>query len=628
MAITKTNFINYSRCPRYVALDNLKREKLDSTVTLEEYLKEEEEERINEILNGMYDEDNNDLIDVKNEHLETMLPFYNKVEIIAGKLAYKYFGGKFKYSSDTQSQESFDFKLNGIRYLCYVDIYNEIEDAFNIIEVKATTSKKYLDIGASIKDDFGNKKINSIFKKGNDGIYYLLEDLDINVNEYMKEDKYYEYKKKLFNRLDAAGHYVFDLAVQRYIIENDLKQNGDFDKIDKIKYYLAVLNHEYTFDGTYEFDEPVYNTDAAGNDIVTYFDMTSITKDYLDIIDIERKKVEMYIQNLKADNFPIGPYCEHKKTTVCKYKKICWNHIPDSNSIFNYIDSHHGFKDENGNKFETFDLVNDGIINMEDIPDNYLNRKKNVIQKKALVSNIPYINKQKIIDGIKQIKYPIYHLDFETFPCPLPRYKGEKCYTQSVFQFSLHIEKEPGICDKEKDHYEFLAYNHSDLREELIKKMCEYIDTESGGTVLVYNESFEKTRLKELSNIFPEYKTKLLKIRDMVFDLMNITKTNSNLYEELGYDKEEAKMFNYYHKDQSGSFSIKKFLPLFSGLTYKGMEIGNGVEAMIAYARFPKLNQSEFKHKYQKLVEYCKQDTWAMYEVLRGLKKEVGYQEK
>ena len=37
MAITKTNFINYSRCPRYVSLEDLKEEKLESMVTLEEY---------------------------------------------------------------------------------------------------------------------------------------------------------------------------------------------------------------------------------------------------------------------------------------------------------------------------------------------------------------------------------------------------------------------------------------------------------------------------------------------------------------------------------------------------------------------------------------------------------------
>lgn len=625
MAITKTNFINYSRCPRYVALDDLKKEKLDSVVTLEEYRKEEEAEYIKELLGDMYDEDNNDLIDVKNEHLEVMLPYYNKVEILAGQLSPKYFEGTFKYSAHTQAQESFDFKKNGIRYLCYVDIYNETKDAFNIIEVKATTTNKYLGIGKTVKDEFGNKKVNSIFQRGDDGIYYLLEELNVNISDYMEEDKYYTYKQKLFKKLDPSGHYVFDLAVQRYIIENDLKQNNMSDKIDKIKYYLAVCNADYVFNGKYENDEPLYETDENGNDIICYFDMTSITKDYLDIVDIERKKVEMYIQNLKIDPVPIGQYCENKKTTVCKYKKICWSHIPSYNSVFNYIDSHHGFKDENGNKYELFDLVSDGIIKMEDIPTNYLNRPKNVIQKNALVNDEPFINEKKIIDGIKQITYPIYHLDFETFPCPLPRYKGEKCYTQSVFQFSLHIEKEPNVCDKEKDHYEFLAYNHSDLREELVKKMCEYIDTKSGGTVLVYNEAFEKTRLKELANIFPEYKRELLKIREMIFDLMNITKTKSSLYEDLGYDKEEAKMFNYYHKDQSGSFSIKKFLPLFSNLTYKGMEIGNGVEAMIAYATFPKLNEREFKHKYQKLVEYCKQDTWAMYEVLKGLKKKVGY---
>ena len=61
MAVTKTNFINYVRCPRYVALDNLKKEKLDSLVSLKDYRKEEEQLYINEILEGMFDSDNNDI---------------------------------------------------------------------------------------------------------------------------------------------------------------------------------------------------------------------------------------------------------------------------------------------------------------------------------------------------------------------------------------------------------------------------------------------------------------------------------------------------------------------------------------------------------------------------------------
>ena len=617
MAVTKTNFINYSRCPRFVALADLKKEKLQSMVSLEEYRKEETEEYIREILGDMYDGDE-DLIEEKDEQLEVMLPYYNAVELLAGSLASKYFPGTFKYSKDTLHQESFDCLLNNIRYLCYVDIYNEYDDGFNIIEVKATTSKKYLDLGVKGKD---SKKINSIFMKDSNGIYHLMEDLNINIEDYMPLKKYEENRAKLFNRYGDAGHYVYDLAVQRYIIENDLKNNGMTDKLSKVNYYLAVLNCNYVFDGTYVDGEPVYNTDKNGNEIISFIDMTSITADYLDKIDLDRKRVEGYIHSLKADTFPVGEYCEMKKTTKCKFCKICFKMLPEKNSIMAYLDGHHGFKDNHGNKHDRFDLINDGYVKMLDVPLEYLNRKKNVIQRETVESGKPYIDKDKIIDGLKQIKYPIYHLDFETFPCPLPRYKGEKCYTQSVFQFSLHIEKEEGVCDKYKDHLEYLAKDHQDHRKEIVKRLCEWIGDE--GTVLVYNDSFEKTRLKELAEVFPEYRKKLLHIRDNIFDLMNIVKTKTSMYESLGYEKERASMFNYYHSDMNGSFSIKKVLPLFSDLTYKGMEIGNGVEALVTYARFPKLDKQDYEYKYKKLVEYCQQDTWAMYCVLKGLRNSV-----
>lgn len=618
MAVTKTKFINYIRCPRYVALDDFKKNKLDSSVSFSIYREEEQEEYLHEILETMYDDEGNDLLDVKDEQMEVMLPYYNEVESLAGNLAPKYFKGNFKFAYDTKEQESFDFKLNGIRYLCYVDIYNEVDDAFNIIEVKATTIKKFLNLGINKKDEFGNKENISIFKKDKDGIYYLLEDLGLNIEDYMSLDKYNKEKQKLFNRLDKAGHYAYDLAVQRYIIENDLKQNNMKDKTSKIKYYLALLNSEYVFDGTYENNEPSYSTDQNGNDIIAYIDLTNLTKDYMDIIDIDRKRIESYINNLCIDKVPIGNFCENKRTTKCKYMDICWKMIPKKNSILNYIDNHHGFKDEFGTKYETFDLINNGIVKMVDVPRNYLNRPKNVIQRQVVETHEIYMDVPKIVDGLKQLKYPIYHLDFETFPCPLPRYRGERPYSQSVFQFSLHIETSPDICDKEKNHYEYLAKNHSDCREELIQKMLDYIKLD--GTVLVYNESFEKTRLKELGEIFPKYKNDLNKMRNMIFDLMYIIKTKSSLYEELGYSKERATLFNYYHENMNGSFSIKKVLPLFSDLTYDGMDIANGIEALVAYATFPKLSTKEFKYKYNKLIEYCKQDTWAMVEILKGLR--------
>ena len=608
MAITKTNFINFSRCPRYAALDDIKKTCLTNKISIEEYKKQEEDEYVKEILNDMYDGDI-DLIDVKDEQLEVMMPYYNLVELMAGHLAKNYFKGTFKYSKDTYNQESFDCIINNIRYLCYIDIYNEYENGFNIIEAKATTTKKYFDL-----------KINdtSIFTKDKNGIYHLLEELDDNLIDIKK---YNTHKAKLFDRYTDVGHYVYDLAVQRYIIENDLKNNGNEDKIDNIRYYLAILNSEYVFDGTYENNEPVYKKDKEGNDIISFIDFTNITKDYLDIIDIDRKKVEKYINELNTDETKLGIWCESKKTTKCKFCPVCFKKLPAKNSIMAYLDGHHGFKDKDGNKYERFDLINDGYVSMLDIPKEYLNRYKNVIQREVVETKTPYYDNEKIIDGLKQLTYPIYHLDFETFPCPFPRFKGEKCYSQSVFQFSLHIEKEEGKCDKDKDHFEYLAVDIKDHREELVKKLCDWIgDT---GTVLVYNESFEKTRLKELAEIFPEYKTKLLKIRSMIFDLMNIVKTKTSMYEELGYDKQRASLFNYYHADLNGSFSIKKVLPLFSDLTYQGMDISNGGEALITYAKFPTMDKKEYEYKYQKLLEYCKQDTWAMFCILEGLRKYV-----
>ena len=37
MAVTKTDFINFTRCRRYVALEEIRKEKLDADISYEEY---------------------------------------------------------------------------------------------------------------------------------------------------------------------------------------------------------------------------------------------------------------------------------------------------------------------------------------------------------------------------------------------------------------------------------------------------------------------------------------------------------------------------------------------------------------------------------------------------------------
>lgn len=84
-----------------------------------------------------------------------------------------------------------------------------------------------------------------------------------------------------------------------------------------------------------------------------------------------------------------------------------------------------------------------------------------------------------------------------------------------------------------------------------------------------------------------------------------------------------AGSINYYHNKMAGSYSIKKVLPLFSDLSYANLGVRNGTEAVLVYSQLPHFTETEYQEKYLALREYCKQDTWAMVEILWGLQKIV-----
>ncbi len=622
MAISKTKFINYTKCPRYCALEKVKKDRLDADVSFLEYKEEEKKANISEILGSIIEnsEENDEtvLVDKVNRQLEAMMDYYKQVELEAGKISEKTFGGKSKYFEDTKNQEEFDFSLNGIKYLCYVDIYNEDEERINIIEVKATTSKKYTDLKVGNKGGLKYSiwhKRNNIFKlKGEISDYPLEEEMPL--KSYEKE------RQKLFDRYNL-GQYVYDLAVQRYFIEHEYIESNNTENLKKFNYYLGVLNANYIFDGTYVDDKPVYNPDKRGNELITFFDMNEITKEYQEIVNQDRIKLEKYLEEMDASACLLGNQCSYKKQNCCKYfNYVCGKEIPKKNSSLDYLHNGFGFVKEDGERIKGLELINQGYMKMMDIPDEWITKRVHEIQRECLVNQSQYIDKEKIKAGLKVIQYPIYHLDFETMPCPVPRFKGEWPYIQSPFEFSLHIEREPGLCDKYQDNIVFLAKTSNDEREDLIKTLLKYVDVNKG-TLLAQNVSFEKGRIRELAQIFPEYKEDLLKLEQRGFDLLWLLNTNSKMYMDLGFSEERSKLFNFYDSRLSGSYSIKKTLPVFSNLSYNDLVVKNGTEAIIEYANYNKMSKEELALKQEALAEYCRQDTWAMVEILQSLRNIV-----
>ncbi len=608
MAITKTDFIEFSRCPRYVFLENLKASALKKDMSYEEYKEKEEKNNLKELLEAMLDTSEDIFVDKTekiNQQLMAMLPYYKQVELEAGRIFTEYFKGESHYALNTQDQKEFHFDSEKAKYLCYVDIYNENKEEINIVEVKATTARKYI----SLEAGYPKKEKYSIFTK-KDNVYYLKGEIDYFLEEEMPKEKYLKERTKLFERF-KLGKYFYDLAFQRYIIERcSLKK--------PVHYYLAVLNPYYVFDGTLKDGKPYYHK-IKEEELITFISGDEITKEYQEKIKEDMLALEERL-NIKEDPLcPLGNYCGYKEQGECKYfKTVCGLKIPKKNSSLNYVNNGFGFLVDK-KRIKGLELINEGYLKMEDIPKEWLKSTNHLLQRECLENHKSYVNKEKISKALASLEYPIYHLDFETFPCPLPRFKGEFPYIQSPFEFSLHIEVAPGECDLEKDNIVFLAQTMNDERENLIKALLKYVNPDKG-TLFAQNVSFEKGRIRELAFMFPKYKEPLLKIYNRGFDLLWLVNNNKELYQKLGFKDKDLETFNFYDERLSGSFSIKKTLPVFSSLSYDSLEVHNGTEAIVVYANYQNFSKEELLKQQEALRIYCRQDTWAMVEILNALR--------
>jgi hypothetical protein len=223
------------------------------------------------------------------------------------------------------------------------------------------------------------------------------------------------------------------------------------------------------------------------------------------------------------------------------------------------------------------------------------------LQIETAMSGKPHIDVYRIGEFIKGVEYPINFLDFETFQNAVPKLDGQRPYMQLPFQYSLHILHEDG----ELEHKEYLGDEHSDPRPALAKQLPS--DITSTGTIIAFNQSFEKSVIKTLANEYEKQAEALLGMNDRFIDLIT-----------------PFRNLMYYHPAFNGSFSIKSILPaLFPGddeLDYKKLDIQGGQAAMGAYADLDKIEDTAEKQKVKEsLLAYCKLDTLAMVKIWQRL---------
>ncbi|OIO80203.1 hypothetical protein AUJ84_04120 [Candidatus Pacearchaeota archaeon CG1_02_32_132] len=367
--------------------------------------------------------------------------------------------------------------------------------------------------------------------------------------------------------------HIQDVAFQKFCYEKaGLKIN---------KCFLMHINKEYAKKGNIKVDQLFVKEDIS-------------EKIEEEISNIPDRLGQMFkvMDCSEEPKSKIGEFC--KDPYDCPIKSECWGFLPE-NSVFNLY---------RGGK-RSLDLFEKGILAIRDIPEDYELGDKQKIQHFCAKTDKPHINKEAIKSFIKRLKYPLYFLDFETYQTVIPLYDGLKPYQQIPFQFSLHIVDKKG----NKKHYSFVAEGNTDPRPEFFKQLKKKLAKK--GSIIVYNQSFEQGRLKELAELFPKEKKTVEEYIKRMADLLV-----------------PFRNFDYYDCKQQGSASIKHVLPALTKVTYNGMDIANGGQASLRYLFIThgsndgkKATKEEIKKVREDLEKYCCLDTEAMIMVMNKLKE-------
>ena len=371
---------------------------------------------------------------------------------------------------------------------------------------------------------------------------------------------------------------IHDVSFQKYVYEKE--------GLNIRKCFIMHINNQYIKKGAIEPKELFVQTD-----------ITEKVEEFSIGIEERINNMIKIISSKKEPTCSIGIYCSDPYE--CDLKEECWTQIPEG-SVFEFYRML---------KKKCFELYSKGITQIKDTPENIKLNDKQAIQRRLACDKGTHINKKEIKNFLNNLVYPIYYLDFETINPAIPKFDGMKPYQKIPFQFSLHIQEKPNPTTNKPKHISFLADGTSDPRPKLLQSLKDNLKDK--GTILVYNQSFEKSVLTECSNAFPEFKEWNNKnILPRIKDLLDVFKN-----------------FNYYNPQQKGSASIKAVLPTLSNLKYDNLDIKKGDIASLEWERVifgfdgEKVSKAEKDNVMKALEKYCELDTLAEVEIVGALGK-------
>ena len=363
----------------------------------------------------------------------------------------------------------------------------------------------------------------------------------------------------------------FDIAFQRLICE----ASGTVENV-----YLVHLNKDYLREG-----------DVALDKLFMVENLNEKTDKLREQVLESRQQA---LDAASADD-PENILSCHK-LNECPCPSLCHGELPEY-PIFDIPRLH---------KNKAINLKNSGILSIHDLPEPFPLTDRQRPHVEAIRVGTPLIREEQISAELQLLEYPLSFLDYETFNPAVPLYNGYRPYEHIVFQYSLHVREHP---ESELEHVEYLHLDNVDPGPLFLEHLKRYLPGE--GSILVWNQSFEMGKNREMAERYPNFRCFLEELNDRIFDLMTIF----------------SKGF-FIHPDFHGSSSIKNVLPVLCpelDRGYTGLGISSGEEAMLAWHEVisGEVQEEAVDEVWRDLLAYCELDTLAMERILAVVRSEV-----
>ncbi|WP_191859553.1 DUF2779 domain-containing protein [Hanstruepera ponticola] len=554
-------------------------------------------------------------------------------------------------------------------------------------------------------------RVDILVKKGNS-----VELIEVKAKSINSNDKYSILGKRGGLRSEWKA-YLFDIAFQNYVMENAFSNWT-------IEPFLLLIDKSKT--ATVDGLNQKFKVTSKSNNRTGIIVKEGTTKDDIGESILAKVPVETIISNIKSGvykydeslsfieaislfseyyskdikiNSPVNVKCKNCEFYTTVYNDSlksgyieCWK---EQVNISNYAITNEPKVYEVGNFKLASKLIEEGLYLMKDITEDDITivpklnglslseRQWLQISKVKENDNTPYID----IDGLKlemrNWKFPLHFIDFETSTVAIPFNKGKKPYEQIAFQFSHHKVLEDGSISHESEYinseagcfpnFDFLRNLKKSLSfdDGSIFKYSYHENTILNAIYLQLISSNEKDKeelvdfIQSISHSKNESAISWVGDRDMI-DLCEMVKLyyydpqtkgsnsikavlpavlNSSEYLKNKYSKpikeisltslnfNDDKVFIEFDKNDKVISPYKSLPQLFDDWSEDELDslmsdlegIDNGGAALIAYSKlqFQEMNDAERLEIRKALLMYCELDTLAMVMIYEFFRESV-----